>query len=278
MEFFEIIFLLIVFTIIFVFFLMHSYLVGKFFFDLFITDKHGVSPFRYYDRKPLKLKDNERKVLEDIVVFYQNLPEKSKAIFENRVAKFILSKNFEAKENLVITEEMKVLIAAGAIQVTFGLSNYLYNHFNTIIIYPKAYYSRITQQYHLGEVNARGIVVFSWEDVLKGFANPHDNLNVVIHEFAHALYLCFKARRLSDMNLSLYYPMWREEKEKKFFQMRGSNKNYLRQYAATNLMEFFAVAVENFFETPQKLHEELPGLYLALSKFLAQDPKKIIDR
>jgi MtfA peptidase len=250
----------------------------RFFFGIIITDKHGVSPLRYIDLKPLKLKENEKKVLEDIVVYYQNLPEKSKLIFENRVAKFILSKNFEAKQDLIITDEMKVLIAAGAIQVTFGLSNYLYDHFKTIIIYPKAYYSKITQQYHLGEVNARGIVVFSWEDVLKGFANPHDNLNVVIHEFAHALYLCFKARRLSDMNLSLYYPMWREEKEKKFFQMRGSNKNYLRQYAATNLMEFFAVAVENFFETPQKLHEELPGLYLALSKFLAQDPKKIIDR
>ena len=44
-----------------------------------------------------------------------------------------------------------------------------------------------------------------------------------------------------------------------------------RNYAYRNKMEFFAVAIELFFELPDILKTELPELYRVLSNLLNQD-------
>ena len=47
---------------------------------------------------------------------------------------------------------------------------------------------------------------------------------------------------------------------------------FLRSYAGTNEAEFFAVAVEYFFERPQEFQTALPELYGTLGSLLRQDP------
>jgi Mlc titration factor MtfA (ptsG expression regulator) len=46
----------------------------------------------------------------------------------------------------------------------------------------------------------------------------------------------------------------------------------LREYAATNPTEFFAVATEHFFERPQELRDAHPSVYAELKAFYRQDP------
>jgi hypothetical protein len=48
-------------------------------------------------------------------------------------------------------------------------------------------------------------------------------------------------------------------------------KGFLREYAATNEAEFFAVATETFYEQPRKMAEELPELYALLAEFYNLD-------
>lgn len=48
--------------------------------------------------------------------------------------------------------------------------------------------------------------------------------------------------------------------------------SFFRDYAATNDHEFFAVAVENFFERPQAFFEHHPRMYGLLATLLNQDP------
>ncbi|MFZ6013111.1 MAG: zinc-dependent peptidase [Bacteroidota bacterium] len=50
--------------------------------------------------------------------------------------------------------------------------------------------------------------------------------------------------------------------------------NFFRPYACTNVHEFFAVSVENFFERPAQFKNELPELYDILTQLLKQDPLK----
>ncbi|MCF8368193.1 MAG: zinc-dependent peptidase [Bacteroidales bacterium] len=45
-----------------------------------------------------------------------------------------------------------------------------------------------------------------------------------------------------------------------------------RRYAQFNEQEFFAVAMENFFEKPENFKQELPILYNLLSGMLNLDP------
>ena len=46
----------------------------------------------------------------------------------------------------------------------------------------------------------------------------------------------------------------------------------LERHAATAPAEFFAVASEAFFETPQKLANRLPAIYAHLRAYYRQDP------
>ena len=59
--------------------------------------------------------------------------------------------------------------------------------------------------------------------------------------------------------LQKYFPFYR--------QLNDANKNRF-----ANEHEFFAVAVENFFERPQEFKNAIPELYSILSKLLNQDP------
>jgi Mlc titration factor MtfA (ptsG expression regulator) len=53
--------------------------------------------------------------------------------------------------------------------------------------------------------------------------------------------------------------------------MQNGISNILGSYAATNYNEFWAVAVENFFERPKQMKDALPELYQAMCLLLNQD-------
>ena len=57
-----------------------------------------------------------------------------------------------------------------------------------------------------------------------------------------------------------------------FNAMQNGESNLLNNYAATNYNEFWAVAVETFFEKSLQLKIEMPHLYTALCSLLNQDP------
>jgi Mlc titration factor MtfA (ptsG expression regulator) len=50
-----------------------------------------------------------------------------------------------------------------------------------------------------------------------------------------------------------------------------------RPYACRNEHEFFSVAIENFFERPQRFQKQIPGLYVILTRLLGQDPLKLMQ-
>src|SRR5687767_2773057 len=68
--------------------------------------------------------------------YYNRLSPTDRLVFERRVQKFINLKDFEGREGLSITTEMQTLVAASAIQVTFGFPSVYLNRFQTVIMYP----------------------------------------------------------------------------------------------------------------------------------------------
>jgi len=137
---------------------------------------------RRYIPSFLFLRRIEKKYKQSLVKyssFYNYLSEKDKISFEKRVQKFIDLKQFTPRAGIKeVTPEMKAMIAATAIQLTFGYPNVYFKHFKRILIYPDNYYSTITRAYHKGEVNIRGIIVLSWKSFHDGFINPTDGINL----------------------------------------------------------------------------------------------------
>ena len=219
-----------------------------------------------------------KQVLQKYFRYYQMLSLPDKGKFERRVCNFLYSKKFIPRNIDEVTIEAKLLIAASAVQLTFGLPNIHLQHFDKILVYPNEYYSSITQRYHKGEVNPRfGIIVLSWKNFIEGYSNP-GSVNLGLHEMAHAL-------RLENIIRNTGYRFFDEKLIDRFDEYaRGICRNmkeygqFFRPYACTNEHEFFSVAIENFFARPALFQERIPELYDILTRLLGQDPVKLYQR
>jgi Mlc titration factor MtfA (ptsG expression regulator) len=206
--------------------------------------------------------------------FYMRLSDRKKIHFEHRVARFMEKYEFVGRENFVITEEVKVHVAATFAMLSFGMRQYLCDVFDKIIIYPSVYFSRITQQYHKGEFNPKArAVVFSWEDFQKGYDITNDNLNLGIHEFAHALH--YQGLQSNDNGVMLFsrmYSIINEEVSDSTVREQLIQSKYFRVYAFTNQFEFLAVILEHYFETPLEFEKQFPRLYKNVCLMLNMKP------
>ncbi len=220
---------------------------------------------------PKKITKDQLRILEQDFLFYQKLTKKEKLVFQHRVVSFINDKTFVGREGLEPTEEMKTLISATAVMLTFGFRKYVIDLIDIIIIYPKIYYSKINETYHKGETNPQlKAIVFSWEDFKHGYTIGDDNLNLGIHEFGHAIHL--NAFRDDDVS-SLIFSHGFENlvsylQNHEILRQKLLASKYFRAYAYTNQFEFFAVLLENFIETPLEFKSQFPELYIYMRQML----------
>ncbi|MEL7147976.1 MAG: zinc-dependent peptidase, partial [Bacteroidota bacterium] len=140
-----------------------------------------------------------------------------------------------------------------------------------ILIYPDDYYSTINKVYHQGEVNPLNrIIVISWSNFVRGIENI-DGINLGLHEMAHAL-------RLENVIMNEEYDFLDEQLLEKWSQLayaemvtiRSGVPTIFREYGATSEQEFFAVAVENFFERPKQFLTYNEDLFWVLARLLNQ--------
>ena len=206
--------------------------------------------------------------------YYRKLDLKERTYFEERVLRFIATKHFyrfDTKSK--VTDEMQILIAATAIQITFGYPDrYDYEVFRRIAISDKDYISSQTLNVHQGETNpGKSLIAFSWERFMFGIKNPHDSINLGLHEFAHALFVN-NVRGFTNHSFKKAIGKWHKIVNKIIEE--GTADNFFRRYAFVNKMEFFAVSMECFFENPQDFNSHLPELYHVMCELLNQNPLK----
>jgi MtfA peptidase len=202
---------------------------------------------------------------------------------------FVREKHFEGSAGLVVTEEMRVTIAAQACLLLLHLDGPCYPTLRTILVYPRGFVPKLARSPRSGEIVSApvplegeswrdGVVVISWEDVVRGARNPSDGENVVLHEFAHQLDAEDGAADgvpvLSEGALHTWGGVLSTEYERLRRDAADDRPSTLDAYGATNPAEFFAVATEAFFERPVDLERDHPDLYRELRRFYRQDPAR----
>lgn len=209
-------------------------------------------------------------------------------ILDGLVQLFVDDKTFEGCGGLEMTDEIRVTIAAQACLLLVGLDVDLpYPGLDSIRVYPAGYRvpSRrrdgwvVTENvdHRLGESSGRGYVVLSWRDVVKGVHDPTDGHDVVLHEFAHQLdSLDGTANGAPVLQVAAPYGPWARILGEAYAQLiadiEAHRPTTLDPYGATDPAEFFAVAVEAFFERPARLKADHPALYGVLVGYFRQDP------
>jgi len=125
-------------------------------------------------------------------------------------------------------------------------------------------------------------VILSWADSKAGGRNSQDGLNVVLHEFAHKLDLRDGVVNGTPLLRDRRdYARWAEVMRREYEQLveasRKRRATLLDDYGATDPGEFFAVAVECFFEKPVQMRKKHPDLYRTLGQYFGQDPAARFD-
>jgi Mlc titration factor MtfA (ptsG expression regulator) len=213
-----------------------------------------------------------KQILEDNFSYYKNLPEDLKPDFVLRTYKFMKQCNWISPGQPAVELHQKVLISASASQLTFGLNDFSFGRFRTILVHQDAYYNRLTKRYHRGEVNQAGVIVLSWKYFEEGYADEVDRINLGLHEMAHALDLALHLSNGRRYNIHRLMEKFRHSAFEQMIEMRHNANSFFRSYASTNAREFFSVAVEHFFEAPFDFREQLPELYQEMCMLLNQDP------
>ena len=206
------------------------------------------------------------------IQYFNDLPFESKQKFVNRVHNYLQQKQFHYI-GLEPKEEIPILTSASAVQVTFGLKNYMMQHFKNIYILADAYRMDNDEELYIGHVAPEGIYL-SWKHFLFGYSDNSDNINVALHEMSHALlFNNYFAKYGVDKNFRANYEKFSTTTGPILADVITRRKSYLRNYALTNIHEFWAVSVEAFFENPVDLRMNMPQLYDALCRVLNQDPE-----
>lgn len=214
-----------------------------------------------------------RRILKKKFPFYHLLPSKSQSVFEKKLQYFIHQKHFVFRGGLsAVTDEMKVLIAASAIQITFGMPKAFLKYFKKVLIYPESYQHR-----GKGEVNLRDdMVVLPWKNFSERHQDQKGGINPGLYEMAYALKLESQIRNLDQSLISaLDLERWDNHVSEELPRLK--NSDLFRKYALNNKEEFFAACLELFFEKPIALHDHSPDLYNCFSRLLNQNPYHLIS-
>lgn len=201
---------------------------------------------------------------------------------------FLHDKQITATHGLIISEEMRVMIAAQACILILELDLDCYENWVEIIVYPGQfirdydYADEVGVVHHAhqivsGEAWHAGPVILSWQDVAGNDAKFGDN--VVIHEFAHKLDMLHEGANgcpvlHANMSAQAWHDVFSGAYADFCLQVDRHHKTMIDPYAAQSPAEFFAVLSEVFFETPLVLKHQYPSVYEQLALFYRQDPAK----
>ncbi len=235
-------------------------------------------------------------------LFMRGLPgadtERLRALCE----RFLGAKHFSGTHGLEVTDVMQVEIAAQACILVLELGVEWYDGWSEIIVYPSQFAPEreevdeagvvhLVRDAMAGEAWLGGPVILSYEDVALA-ADAHARVagyNVVIHEFAHKLdMLNGEPNGFPPLHRGMDAPAWKRAFSQGYaeFCRRVDQAERLPRrraqaaldalpidpYAAESAGEFFAVASEAFFETPELIAPAYPAVYEQLRLFYRQDP------
>jgi Mlc titration factor MtfA (ptsG expression regulator) len=219
----------------------------------------------WYQRHPPDVKPGIRGFFERFFPYYMKLDESEKKRFRHRVAMFMEANNFIAKGLEEATEDMKAITAACAVQLSFGLKEYLLPKFENVVFSPVPFPSpQYPKNYHASEIYEEdGAVLFAVEQLMKGFVEPHLYYNIGLHEYAKAYLRSHPALQLPPLPDDIW---------PKLEQISGMSEAAIERWINLKPIPARPVSIAHFFIFPQQYQSVLPDLYQQYCELFNQSP------
>ncbi len=233
------------------------------------------------------LDPDTRALMHDAASITATLPRALVPAHEGAVQVLLAEKHWEGAGGLELTDTMRLAIAGQAALLQLRPDADHFPDLDTVLVYPEAFV--VDHEVHdedgfvhggedelAGESWQRGVVILSWQDVTDE-SRRRDGYNVVLHEFAHQL-----DEQTGEAGGTPLLPdgemaaRWTEAfgaaYERHRTLCRRRREVLFDENAAENPAEFFATAIELFFEFPRDLAKEYPAVQGLLAEYLALDP------
>jgi Mlc titration factor MtfA (ptsG expression regulator) len=220
---------------------------------------------------PQPTADKEKEILQQHVLFYQQLNNDGKINLEKRIRAFLQKVRVTGVETDVEDID-RVFVAAAAIIPIFAFKDWEYRNIHEVLIYPNSFNENYETKGHsrdvlgmVGDGVMQNVMILSKTDLRNGFLNSHSKSNAAIHEFVH---LIDKEDGHADgcpENLlpHKYALPWLKRIHQEI-QLIQTGKSDINPYGATSEAEFLAVASEYFFSQPHLMQEKHPALFSLL--------------
>jgi Mlc titration factor MtfA (ptsG expression regulator) len=242
----------------------------------------GVAVHRVLDRDTARRRtalaapfpEEWRQLLLDAYDHYERLPEEWRHRFEQDVQLFLVEKRITGV-GAEATDELRVLVAASAVTLSLGWPEYEWTQLTEVLLYADDFDRDYTvgEEELSGQAHGWGTVILSVPSLYQSFEHPDDAYHVGIHEFAHILDV--DHTHFDGIPVGLHGELahrWVEVAEKEMDHLRRRRRSAFDHYGAHDPVEFLGVAVEAFFEIPQKVRRRHSEVYAILSTYFGQDP------
>jgi|GEM_PF-445845 len=236
----------------------------------------GVRPEAFRARNILRsptyyLQTNEHALLQASFTFYGRLSAAGKKKFLYRTIRFRDHKYFQFHFTPSVPQSVpEILISAAAVQLTFGLKQYLLPKYRKIHVYEHSFLLGNGREAY-GAASLGSAIALSWQPFLDGYRNGEDSWNLGIHEWGHALELSFLKEQSAGAEFARYYPEWKNEAEK-VLQTVNEKETGFRNFPSEHFTEFLPVCLERLFESPQPFRDEFPSLFEHTKRLIRLDP------
>lgn len=208
----------------------------------------------WYNRHPPDLPTPGAQLLERFNLFYQRLDEAEKLRFRQRVALYMMGVDFIPMVFEKVPEDFKVILAAQAVQLTFNREDFLLQPFERIVVYPHVFPSpQFQETFHASELyEPDGVLLFSADEVMRGFITPGQFYHVALHEYAKAFLLKYRALSLPAPDESIWESLER---------ISGLSKERTENCIGLPGIEILPVCINHYFTFPDKFAQELPEMH-----------------
>ena len=196
---------------------------------------------------------------------YQRMPENVKKHYRDRVSLFMIALDFIPDKMESVALDIKAITAASAAQMTMGKSDFLFPKFEHVIITPAAFPSpQYPKQFHPSEIYEKdGVVMFSAQHLIKGFAESNQYYHIGLHEYAKVFI---------HANPNEAWPTFEEDIWDELYRVSNFKKEAIFKYINLDDITPLPVSICHFFVFPDKFQQVFPELYRKYTAIFNQIP------
>lgn len=209
----------------------------------------------WYSRRPPVLPTGLQDLLERNNAFYQGLKKTDKQRFRNRTALFMMATDWTpmAWPDETVPLDVQMALAAQAVTLTFNRTDYLFEKFEKVIVYPYPFPTPEYDFVHASELyEADSCLLFSAQQLMLACIEPTKYYNIGMHEYAKAFVL---------LNPQIDWPSLTDDAIWEKLQISSQmSRQHVESVVGLSDLPAMPVAIHHYFIFPEQFRVVLPEL------------------